>query len=174
MRFLIDANMPRSAAELLKYYKHEAVDVRDIGMGATADSDIAIYAQQNGLAIVTRDFDFADIRNYPPSQICWTLGIGTAGRCSGYVRGASAGVISCEQRTYRSFARSPRNRRTGTRASATASEVMGAILRSLVVDRPICSSWQLPHGRPVRFENSKGIGCFSRNGLSNKIATIGI
>ena len=46
MRFLIDANMPRSAAELLKHYNHEAADVRDIGMGAALDSDIAIYAQQ--------------------------------------------------------------------------------------------------------------------------------
>lgn len=69
MRFLIDANMPRSAAELLKRYNHEAVDVRDIGMGAAADSDIAIYAQQKGLAVVTRDFDFADIRNYPPLRM---------------------------------------------------------------------------------------------------------
>ena len=68
MRFLIDANMPRSAAELLKRYDHEGVDVRDIGMGSSADADIAIYAQQNGLAILTRDFDFADIRNYPPFQ----------------------------------------------------------------------------------------------------------
>jgi predicted nuclease of predicted toxin-antitoxin system len=57
MRFVIDANMPRSAAELLRRYNHEAVDVRDIGMGGAADSDIAIYAQQNGLAVVKRDFD---------------------------------------------------------------------------------------------------------------------
>ena len=42
MRFLVDANMPRSAAELLTRYNHEAVDVRDIGMGGAADSDIAI------------------------------------------------------------------------------------------------------------------------------------
>jgi predicted nuclease of predicted toxin-antitoxin system len=68
MRFLIDANMPRSAAELLERYDHEAVDVRDIGMGGAADAAIAVYAQQNRLALVTRDFDFADIRNYPPSQ----------------------------------------------------------------------------------------------------------
>jgi Domain of unknown function (DUF5615) len=139
MRFLIDANMPRSAAELLKYYNHEAVDVLDIGMGATADSDIAIYAQQNGLAIVTRDFDFADIQNYPPSQYAGLLVLALPEDAVVYVRGASAGVISCEQRTYRSLVRSPRNRRTGTRASATASEMMGAILRSLV-DRPMCSS----------------------------------
>ena len=73
MRFLVDANMPRSAAELLTRYNHEAVDVRDIGMGGAADSDIAIYAQRNGHAIVTRDFDFADIRNYPPSQYAGLL-----------------------------------------------------------------------------------------------------
>ena len=34
MRFLIDASVPRSAVELLKRYNHEAVDVRDLGMGA--------------------------------------------------------------------------------------------------------------------------------------------
>ena len=56
MRFLIDANMPRSAAELLKRYDHEPVDIRDIGMGGADDSNIAVYAQENGLAIVTRDF----------------------------------------------------------------------------------------------------------------------
>ena len=68
MRFLIVANMPRSTAELLRRYHHEAVDVRDIGMGGAADSDIAAYAQRYRLALVTRDFDFADIRNYPPAQ----------------------------------------------------------------------------------------------------------
>jgi predicted nuclease of predicted toxin-antitoxin system len=73
MRFLIDANMPRSTAESLRRYNHEAVDVRDIGMGGAADSDIAAYAQQNRLAPVTRDFDFADIRNYPPAQYAGLL-----------------------------------------------------------------------------------------------------
>ena len=34
MQFLIDANMPRSVAQLLKRYDHESVDVRDIGMAA--------------------------------------------------------------------------------------------------------------------------------------------
>jgi predicted nuclease of predicted toxin-antitoxin system len=73
MRFLIDANMPRSTAELLKRYGHEATDVRDIGMGGAADSEIATYAQGNRLALVTRDFDFADVRNYPPAQYAGIL-----------------------------------------------------------------------------------------------------
>ena len=73
MRFLIDANMPRSTVELLKRHDHEAVDVRDIGMAGASDGDIAAYAQQNRLALVTRDFDFADIRNYPPAQYAGLL-----------------------------------------------------------------------------------------------------
>ncbi|MGA8656691.1 MAG: DUF5615 family PIN-like protein [Chthoniobacterales bacterium] len=70
MRFLIDANMPRSTAGLLKRYDHEATDVRDIGMESAPDSDIAAYAQQT---LVTRDFDFANIRNYPPAQYAGLL-----------------------------------------------------------------------------------------------------
>lgn len=73
MRFLIDANMPRSTAELLKRYGHEAVDVRDIGMGGATDSEIAAYAQGNRLALLTRDFDFADIRNYSPGEYAGIL-----------------------------------------------------------------------------------------------------
>jgi predicted nuclease of predicted toxin-antitoxin system len=57
MRFLIDANMPRSTAELLRRCGHEALDVREIGMGGAADNQIAAYAQQNRLVLVTRDFD---------------------------------------------------------------------------------------------------------------------
>jgi hypothetical protein len=34
MRFLTDANLPRSAAVLLRQMGHDAIDVRDIGMGA--------------------------------------------------------------------------------------------------------------------------------------------
>jgi len=66
MRFLVDANLPRSATELLHRLGHVAVDVRDIGLRAAADSVIAAHAQSNRLTLVTRDFDFADIRNYPP------------------------------------------------------------------------------------------------------------
>ena len=66
MHFLIDANLPRSAAVLLRQLGHEATDVRDAGMRAAPDNIIAEYAKRNQLTLVTRDFDFADIRNYPP------------------------------------------------------------------------------------------------------------
>src|SRR5438309_125526 len=68
MHFLIDASMPRSTAPLVRSRGHRATDVRDIGLGSAPDQDIAAYAQSNQLAILSRDFDFADIRNYPPDQ----------------------------------------------------------------------------------------------------------
>ncbi|MBI3292007.1 MAG: DUF5615 family PIN-like protein [Elusimicrobia bacterium] len=67
MRFLIDADLPRSTGEMLHRYGHDAVDVRDIGLGSAADRDIARYAQAQFLCVLTGDFDFADIRAYPPA-----------------------------------------------------------------------------------------------------------
>jgi predicted nuclease of predicted toxin-antitoxin system len=65
---LIDASMPRSTAPLVRSRQHDATDVRDISLGAAADQDIAAHAQAQQLAILSRDFDFADVRNYPPDQ----------------------------------------------------------------------------------------------------------
>lgn len=66
MRFLIDADLPRSAKDLIQRYGHEATDVREIGLGSAEDSAIAAYVQVHRICLVTGDFDFADIRNYPP------------------------------------------------------------------------------------------------------------
>jgi len=53
MRFLVDANMPRSAAACIRECGHEAVDVRDIGLGQAPDRIISQYAQQKGLTLIT-------------------------------------------------------------------------------------------------------------------------
>ncbi len=68
MRFLIDASLPRSTAPSVKGLGDDAVDVRDLGMGGAPDADIAAYAQRQQLCLFTRDYDLADIRNYPPDQ----------------------------------------------------------------------------------------------------------
>ncbi len=67
MRFLIDANMPRSILALVTGLGYEVEFARDIGLGAAPDSDIAARAQATGAALLTRDVDFADIRRYPPA-----------------------------------------------------------------------------------------------------------
>jgi predicted nuclease of predicted toxin-antitoxin system len=68
MQFLIDADLPRPNADLVRGLGHDATDVRDIGLGAAPDSRIAAYAQSHGLCLLTGDFDFADIRDYPPEE----------------------------------------------------------------------------------------------------------
>ena len=68
MKFLIDANLPRSIVALITELGHEAEFARDIGLAAAPDSEIAARAVQTGAVLLTRDLDFADIRTYPPAQ----------------------------------------------------------------------------------------------------------
>jgi predicted nuclease of predicted toxin-antitoxin system len=68
MRFLIDADLPRSAGDIARRHGYETVDVRDIGLRTTKDPKIAQYAQTDGLCLISGDYGFADIRNYPPDQ----------------------------------------------------------------------------------------------------------
>ena len=68
MRFLIDADLPRSVGDVIRRRGHEAIDVRDVGLRDAKDWQIARYAQTEQLCLLTGDYDFADIRNYPPAQ----------------------------------------------------------------------------------------------------------
>jgi predicted nuclease of predicted toxin-antitoxin system len=76
MQFLIDEDLPRSAVDLFRRYGHEVSDVRDIGLRGAKDSEIASYVQNRGLCLVTGDFDFSDIRNYPPSKYAGLVVVG--------------------------------------------------------------------------------------------------
>jgi len=68
MRFLVDANVPRSAVAALQRFGHHVEFARDIGLAAATDDQIAAHAINTKAAILTRDLDFADIRRYPPNQ----------------------------------------------------------------------------------------------------------
>jgi len=68
MRFLLDANLPRSAAEMISGLGHEVAFARDIGLASATDEAIAARARASGAALVTRDLDFANIRSYPPES----------------------------------------------------------------------------------------------------------
>lgn len=77
MRFLVDEDLPRSTAGLFTRYGYEAIDVRDVGLRGAKDSQVASYAQREKLCLVTGDFDFADIRNYPPARYYGILVLNT-------------------------------------------------------------------------------------------------
>ena len=68
MHFLIDADLPRSLAATIRQRGHDATDVRDIGLRSAKDPVIAHYAREHQLCLMTGDYDFANIRNYPPEQ----------------------------------------------------------------------------------------------------------
>lgn len=68
MEFLIDASLPR-AAELFHTLGHGAIDVRDKGLGAASDAEIAEFARQHNLCLMTRDADFGNVLDYPPATM---------------------------------------------------------------------------------------------------------
>jgi predicted nuclease of predicted toxin-antitoxin system len=68
MRFLLDANMPRSAEAVLRQFEHEIESAWEAGLHAAPDREIAKRARQRQAVIVTRDLNFSDIRWYPPES----------------------------------------------------------------------------------------------------------
>jgi predicted nuclease of predicted toxin-antitoxin system len=68
MRFLLDANMPRSATVLFASRGHEAVHVGETDLKDAADQRIAERGHAERRVVVTRDLDFADVRRYPPEE----------------------------------------------------------------------------------------------------------
>jgi predicted nuclease of predicted toxin-antitoxin system len=67
MRFLVDANLPRSCLALLQAFGHSAEHVRDLGLGGAPDAQVAARARETSAVLLTRDLDFSDIRAYPPA-----------------------------------------------------------------------------------------------------------
>ena len=67
MLFLLDANMPYSAKELFGN-PHKATHVRDINLQNAQDNDIILWAKKHKATLITRDFDFANILNFPPKN----------------------------------------------------------------------------------------------------------
>ena len=69
MEFLVDASLPRPTAELIRSQGYPAIDVRDVGLGAAIDEEVAQYARDHRLCLMTRDQDFGNVLNYPPSTM---------------------------------------------------------------------------------------------------------
>ena len=64
MKFLIDEDLPRSTSILIQKYGYEAIDVRDVGLRGSTDAQIASYARNRNLCLVTGDFDFSDGKGF--------------------------------------------------------------------------------------------------------------
>jgi predicted nuclease of predicted toxin-antitoxin system len=65
-RFLVDEDMPRSTARVLRQTGHTAEDVRDVGLRGHSDQEVFDYAQSQGAILVTADKDFSNALRFPP------------------------------------------------------------------------------------------------------------
>ncbi len=65
IRFLIDEDLPRSTANLLREAGFESVDVRDIGLRGAKDDVIFLRAKEENYIIITGDLGFANSLRYP-------------------------------------------------------------------------------------------------------------
>jgi hypothetical protein len=68
VKFFIDASLPPRIVDAFRAEGHDAVHADDLGLGSASDPEIATAAQAFEECIVTRDFDFADLRNYVPAR----------------------------------------------------------------------------------------------------------
>ncbi len=75
LKFLLDADMPTSSAEVIRRRGYEVEDVRDIGLRYAKDKEIIEYALKNKRIIITRDTDFGEVLRYPkhPGAIIFRL-----------------------------------------------------------------------------------------------------
>jgi|SRR3989344_9181460 len=65
MKFLLDANLPYSSADIFKNFNRKTEHSRKIGLGKVTDKEIIKYAIKNNQILVTKDLGFGDIRKYP-------------------------------------------------------------------------------------------------------------
>ncbi len=65
IRFLIDEDMPRSTAKVLRQAGFECFDVRDIGLKGAEDGVIYDWAQKENCIILTEDLGFSNTLRFP-------------------------------------------------------------------------------------------------------------
>ncbi len=71
MRFLIDAQLPPTLSDWLKFRGHEATHVVDVGMGGASDKLIAAYAVSENLMLISKDEDFVYLRHPDRFALMW-------------------------------------------------------------------------------------------------------
>ena len=64
-RFLVDEDMPRSTAAMLRGLGFIADDVRDVGLRGRNDASVFAFAQSVNAVIVTADVGFGNVLRFP-------------------------------------------------------------------------------------------------------------
>lgn len=65
LKFMIDEDMPRSTAKILKSKGYEVLDVRDCGLRGKSDKEVFKFTQQEGAVLLTGDMGFGNLLHFP-------------------------------------------------------------------------------------------------------------
>ena len=65
LKFVIDEDMPRPTAKVLKDRGYEVLDVRDCGLRGKSDDEIFKFAQKEKAVILTGDLGFGNLLHFP-------------------------------------------------------------------------------------------------------------
>jgi len=64
-KFVIDEDMPRSTAKVLRTKGYEALDVRDLGLRGKSDDEIFKFAHKEKAVTLTSDSGFGNLLHFP-------------------------------------------------------------------------------------------------------------
>ena len=65
IRFLVDADLPRSVVSALRQQGHYADDVREVGLSSASDDAILRFATARGYTLISADKGFTNTLRYP-------------------------------------------------------------------------------------------------------------
>ena len=65
LKFVIDEDMPRSTAKVLRAKGYEALDVRDLGLRGKSDDEVFKFTQKEKAVILTGDLGFGNLLYFP-------------------------------------------------------------------------------------------------------------
>ena len=65
IRFLVDADLPRSVVSTLRQQGYHADDVRDVALGSASDDAILRFATAHGYTLISGDRGFTNTLRYP-------------------------------------------------------------------------------------------------------------
>lgn len=65
LKFVIDEDMPRSTAKVLRTKGYETLDVRDLGLRGKSDDEIFKLAQKEKAVMLTGDLGFGNLLHFP-------------------------------------------------------------------------------------------------------------
>lgn len=68
MNILIDEDLPRAVADVLRSRNYDAIHVVNAGLGGATDKTVFEEAQKRGALLISADMGFANVITYPPGS----------------------------------------------------------------------------------------------------------